>query len=195
MRKGDGRKKYNLNVMKKNNLKIVLLVIGIIGMCLSVVGTIVEGGSLAQKILFLIGASCLISTAIYNSQKMFIALQGVILVGAVLGFFQDISNEWKYVIMGGASVLAVGELIRKKYFNKDPWGIIGSAGLFCIALGFAINASQNPFIFNALLLSGGVFVAIYSAIGFFYYRVRISILWLILNVVFAVNPFIELINL
>lgn len=181
--------------MKKKYLKIVLLIIGIIGMCVSVVGTLVEGGSILQKVLFLIGASCLISTAIYNSQKMFIALQGVILVGAVLGFFKEIPVEWKYVIMGGASILAIGELIRKKYFNKDPWGIAGSAGLFCIALGFAINASENPFIFNLLLLSGGIFVALYSAIGFFYYRVRISMLWLILNVVFAINPFLELIKL
>ena len=164
-------------------------------MVLSVIGTFVEGGSILQKVLFLIGASFLITTAFYNKQKMFVALQAVILVGAVLGFFPAVHTGVKFWLMASSAVVAVAYLVSGKYFKTDPWGIAGSLGLFCIALGFAMNAEQSPSLFYALLLGGGLFVALYSGVQFFYYRVRISMLWLILNVVFAINPLFYLLGI
>ena len=92
--------------LKKGSIQNIILGIGILGMVLSVIGTLVEGGSLEQKILFLVGASFLITTAFWNRQKMFVALQAVILVGAVLGFFPGVLAGIKFLIMASSAVVA-----------------------------------------------------------------------------------------
>lgn len=174
--------------MQKEVGKKIFLGIGIVGMTVSVIGTFLPDGDLLQKIFFLIGACSLVSTAIFNKQTMFIALQAVIIVGAILGFFSKVSVEWKYLIMGISALIPIVYLLSIRYFKKDLSGIIGGGGLICIALGFAVSADAAPMLFYSLLAAGGFFVAVYSAIGFFHYKVRISVLWLILNVVFIVNP-------
>lgn len=174
--------------MKKILLSNSALAVGILGMSASVAGTFAVGGSLLQKCLFLGGACGLLFSAVVNRQTMFVALQGVILTGAILGFFGTVPVEWKYGIMAVPVVCAFAYLIWVKYFQKDLWGILGSLGLIFIALGFAINVVDYPWLFNLFLALGGLTVAIYSGIGFFYYRIRITVLWLILNVVFSVKP-------
>lgn len=163
-------------------------------MILAVIGVFCEGGSLLQKVLFLVGGAILLFTALMNRQKMLITLQFVIVIGAILGFFSLIPTEWKYLIMLLPTIFGVGYLFKIGYFKKDPFGLIGSAGLFCIALGFAVSAVESPVLFNILLGGGGILVAVYSGIEFFHYKVRISLLWVILNVVFAINPLIFLIS-
>lgn len=174
--------------MKKTKVTQASLIIGIIAMLLLILGTITEGGSLLQKILFVIGAPVLGITAYLNKQKMFAVLQSLITVGALLAFFSNILSELKYVIMFGAATLGIGYLVKTKHYSKDPFGILGSLGLAFIAIGFATNPVQFPRIFGFLLGAGGISVAIYSAISFFHYKIRISIIWLILNVIFSINP-------
>lgn len=181
--------------MNKKTLYWLAIIIGFVGMSLVLCGVFLEGGSLVQKILFLAGAVLLFSSALLNKLKMYIALQLMIIIGAILGFFVSVPILWKYLIMVVPSIVAVGYLVKIKHFKEDPWGVLGSAGLLSLAVGFATDAVSSPVLFNSLLAFGGVAIAIYSAIGFFYYKFRMSILWLILNAVFAVSPILYLISL
>ncbi len=166
------------------------LIIGIIAMVLLVVGTVLEGGSLLQKLLFVIGAPALGFTAYLNKQKMFITLQTVVTIGAILAFFGNLPAILRYVVMVGSGVFGIGYLIKTDYFKEDVWWPLGGLGLLSIAVGFATNTAAYPILFNSLLGAGGVLVALYSAIGFFYFKVRIAAIWLVLNIVFSINPLI-----
>lgn len=177
--------------MKISCLKNLALVIGIISMLFSLSGSLIENGVFLQQTLFLIGASGLLATAIMNKQKMYIALQGVIIPGALIGFF-EIPADYKYLILAFPVFIAFAYLLYIKYFKSDIWGFVGSLGLIAIALGFAVNSGSHPFLFNLSLFLGGLFVAIYSAIGFFHYKIRITMLWLVLNVLFVIKPAIYL---
>lgn len=183
-----------LGLMKEKTIRRIALGIGIIAMILLVLGTISESGSLLQKIFFIIGAPVLGLTAYLNRQKMFVALQSVAAIGAVLAFFPAVIPELKYAIMIGISIIALCYLIKTNHYKKDPWGILGSLGLILIAIGFATNPLELPRLFGFLLGVGGIFVAIYSAIGFFYYKIRIAIIWFILNIIFSINPMLLLIS-
>lgn len=166
------------------------LAIGMAAMVLLVIGTtgIVETGSLLQKIIFVIGAPILGFTAHLNRQKMFAVLQIVVAIGAVLAFFDWLPSVLKYAIMIGSGLVGVGHLLKINYSKEDLWWPLGGLGLLSIAAGFATNPVASPLLFNLLLASGGLLVALYSAIGFFHLKVRIAAIWLVLNVIFGVNP-------
>ncbi len=164
------------------------LAIGMAAMVLLVIGTAVEPGSLLQKIIFVIGAPVLGFTAHLNGQKMFAVLQVVVAIGAVLAFFDWLPSVLKYVIMIGSGLAGVGHLLKINYSKEDLWWPLGGLGLFSIAAGFATSPVASPLLFNFLLGAGGLLVALYSAIGFFHLKVRIAAIWLVLNVIFSVNP-------
>lgn len=170
-------------ILEKWSLKI-----GICAMILVVLGTLVEGGSLIQKLLFVIGAPVLGFTAYLNKQKMFTTLQAVVTIGAVLAFFGGVPAILKYVIMAGSALFGVGYLIKTNYSKKDVFWPLGGIGLLSIAFGLATNAMAYPVLFNSLLMAGGILIAIYSAIGFFHLKIKIAAIWLVLNIIFATNP-------
>jgi len=157
-------------------------------MLLLVAGTLAEGGSLLQKILFLIGAPALGITAYVDKQKMFTVLQAVATLGAVLAFFPSVSEAARYCLMGAVAIVGLAYLVRRGYFSSDRWGWLGSAGLILIAMGFATDPVSSPLLFGIFLGVGGLAVAAYSAISFFHYKVRIAVMWLVLNVIFSINP-------
>ena len=148
-----------------NSLKKHSLAIGTGAMILIIMGTVVEGGSLLQKLLFVIGALILGFVAYLDKQKMLLTLEIIVIIGVVY-------------------------LIRIKFSKEDVWWPIGGAGLLFLAVGLATDAVSSPILFNSLLGIGGILIAIYSAIGFFYLRVKIAIIWLILNLIFVINPLI-----
>ena len=172
--------------MKTQRINHSSLLIGIIAMILLVAGTIAESGSLLQKILFVVGAPVLGITAYLSKQKMFAILQAVATIGAALAFLM-VMPELRYAIMLGAAAIGIGYLIKSNHYEKDKWGILGTIGLVLIAIGFATNPLQYPRLFGFLLGFGGMLIAVYSAIGFFHYKIRISLIWLILNVMFSIN--------
>ncbi len=175
--------------MKKQTISFF---IGLIGMILLVVGTFLTPGELLQKILFFSGTFLMTITAFTDRHKMYSTLEVVIIIGTVLAFFSGIGTELRYWIMGVPAVLAVIYLIKVKYFQKDTWGILASIALLCVALGFATDPGDLPILFHGLLAAGAVMLTIYSLIQFFYYKVRIALLFMILNAVFSINPLIEL---
>lgn len=172
----------------------ITLYVGVVAMIALVIATFLEGGSLIQKIIFLAGAVFLTATAYFNKQQMFIALQSMLVVGSALAFFPTLTSLTKYLIMGVIALISIGYLIKIKHYKKDPWGILGSLGLALLAIGFATDAVTYPQLFYSFLGFGGLAVAIYSGIGFFYYKIKITIIWMILNIVFSINPLYLLIT-
>lgn len=170
------------------------LIIGIIAMVLLVIATLLEGGSDTQKILFLIGVPTLGITAYMDKQKMFTVLQSVVTIGAILAFFPTVSEEIKYVILLGGALLGIVYLFKLKYYKEDKFGWIGTVGLLSIAAGLATNAILHPIWFNFFLGAGGSIVAVYSTLNFFRYKVKIALIWIVLNVLFAINPILNLLK-
>ncbi|MFC2175041.1 hypothetical protein ACFLQ2_04220 [archaeon] len=170
------------------------LVVGIIAMVLLVAGTVSEGGSVIQKVLFVIGAPALGVTAYANKQKMFTALQSVATVGAVLAFFPVVPGVLRYVTLVGAGLLGVAYLFKTGYYKEDKFGWIGTIGLLCIAAGFATNATLHLLWFSLFLGVGGLVVAAYSALNFFHYKIKIALIWVVLNVLFSVGPILNLVK-
>lgn len=171
------------------------LVIGIIAMILIVIATLLEGGSDIQKILFVIGVPVLGIIAYINKQKMFTVLQSVGTIGAMLAFFPTIPEVVRYVILIGAGLLGVAYLFKSKYYKKDKFGWLGTIGLLSIAAGLATSATLYPMWFSAFLGVGGLTVAIYSTLNFFHYKVKIAIIWIVLNILFSANPILNLIKM
>lgn len=172
----------DLSLFKKYSFHI-----SIIAMILLVIGTFIQGG-MAQKILFVVGAPILAFTAYLNGQKTLMTLQTVITLGAILAFFKNLPPIVRYSIMVGSSVAGIAYLIKINYYEKDKWWPMAGLGLIGIALGFATNAAAYPVLFNSLIGIGGILVAVYSAIGFFVLEDKIAVIWLILNIIFSINP-------
>jgi|SRR3989339_1002339 len=164
-----------------------VLFVGVMAMLGLVAGTFLQGGSLAQKLCFLIGAAVLTGIAYINKQKMYVMLEIVISISATIAFW-DVSELWKYIIFVGAGIIGVWYLIQIKFAKEDKYWPIGGLGLLLIAAGLATSAAMHPMLFNAFLGLGGIFISIYSAVGLFYYKVKIAALWLILNIFFSLNP-------
>ena len=171
-----------------SRLKKHSLTISIGAMILIILGTLVEGGSLFQKLLFVIGAPFLGFAAYLNKQKMFTSLQIVVTIGAILAFCSFLLPLSKYIILVGAGIISIGYLVKTKFSREDPFWTIGGTGLLGLAFGLATDAVCFPILFNSLLVIGGVLIAVYSAIGFFWLKVKISLIFLILNVIFIINP-------
>lgn len=174
--------------VRTDSLRKHSLAIGMAAMVFLVIGTAVEPGSLLQKIIFVIGAPVLGFTAHLNGQKMFAVLQVVVAIGAVLAFFDWLPPVLKYAIMIGSGLAGVGHLLKINYSKEDMWWPLGGLGFLSIAAGFATSPVASPLLFNFLLGAGGLLVALYSAIGFFHLKVRIAAIWLVLNVIFSINP-------
>jgi hypothetical protein len=168
------------------NKKLVLL-IGIIAMILLIVGTFVSGGSLLQKVLFVIGASVLGVVAHLNKQRMFTVLQAVATIGTILAFI-SFGTELKYMIMIASAIIGAGYLAKMGNYSEDKWSILGSLGLILFAIGLATNPLQLPTVWSLAFILGGILVATYSAIGFFKNKVKIAAIWLILNLLLTINP-------
>ncbi len=166
------------------------LLLGIGAMFLLIAGTVVIQGTTLQKVLFLIGAPLLGVTAWSEDQKMLMFLQAVITISAVIAFFPDLALEVKFMGLFVPSVLGVIYLVKVDYIEKDSYWPVGAFGLLLIAAGLSV-AGVFPFYFNLLLAIGGISVALYAFLGYYFLKVKIQLMWLILNVLFAVNPLIR----
>jgi len=181
--------------MNKNLLLKISFYVGIFGMVSTVSGTFVMGGSLLQKVLFLIGASILTATAFISKHKMYSALEVIVVIGTVLAFFSSVSTYLRYVIMLLPAIFAIVYLLKVKYFHGDKFGIVGGIGLVLLACGFATDALLMPVVFYSLLFVSALFLALYSLLQIVFYRTKIAWLWMILNIVFAFGPAINLIKM
>jgi hypothetical protein len=173
--------------------KIILLA-GLTAMTLLIIGTFIEGGSLLQKFLFVIGASALGLVAYFNKQRMLTVLQAVATIGAILAF-TGLMPAFRYGLMLGSAIIGVIYLVKKHNYKEDPWSAIASLGLILFAIGLATNPLQSPIVWSLAFIFGGLLVAIYSAIGFFKNKIKIAAIWLILNLLLTVNPTLLLLKI
>ena len=168
-------------------LKKHSLAIGLTAMVLAVLATLVEPGSLLQKTLFLVAVPTLGLAAFLDGHKLFFVLQGITTVSAVMAFF-TVPDSAKFFLLGFGVIVGFAFLWREKYFKSDPYWVVGGLGLLGLASGLAMNAVTQPLLFYSFLGLGGLLIAVYSGIQFFYLKVRIAGIWLVLNVLFSLNP-------
>ena len=168
-------------------LKKHSLAIGLTAMLVAVAATLAEPGSLFQKVLFLFAVPVLGLAAFLGGHKLFFVLQAVMTISAVLAFF-PVPDSAKLSLLGAGTVLGFGFLYREGYLESDPYWLIGALGLLGLALGLAMDAVTQSLLFYSLLGIGGLLIAVYSGIQFFYLKVRIAGIWLALNLLFSLNP-------
>ncbi len=122
------------------------------------------------------GASALTVIAVINRHWTFVALEVVLFIGLFLGELKG-RQRLKFFVPLASGVVA---LIVLYYFGQlntlDSW--IGAAGLFVLALGFAV---KHPMIY----FLGSVLLLVYSVFGIIA-GVWIAGFWAVLNAVFAV---------
>jgi len=181
--------------MNKNLLLKISFYIGIFGMISAVAGSLVEGGSLLQKVLFLVGGTTMTITAFVSKHKMYSALEVIVVIGTLLAFFSSLSTYSRYAIMLLPAIFAIVYLLKVKYFHGDKFGIVGGIGLVLLACGFATDALFMPVVFYSLLFVSALFLALYSLLQIVFYRTKIAWLWMILNIVFAFGPAMNLIKM
>jgi len=162
---------------------------------LLIAGTFSVAGSLLQKALFAVGAPLLGVTAYVDKQKMFTALQAVATIGAWMSFFPALPGVAKYAILLSAGIIGIAYLVKGKYYKTDRFGWLGTIGLLCFAAGFATSAAFHTLAFSLLFIAGGTTLAIYSTLNFISYKVRIALIWVVLNALLVLNPLLSLLGL
>ncbi len=168
----------------------VLLYIAIAAMLVLIYAiSFVSFGSILQKTLLVAGAFVLFVVATLGNQKVLQALQLVIVAGALLGFLQ-LQPIYSLAVMLIVAVLMVAYLFSIEHYKKEPVGAIGSFGFVLLAIGLAFNTGSNPLITGAALGFGALAIAVYSSASFFLYRIRLQIVWVALNIVFAISPLV-----
>jgi len=163
------------------------LYIGVIAMAILLIGVSSQPASLMQRSLFLIGALMLTLTAYMGRNWMLFVLQIVISLGSLFAFI-GIDDMIKYVVLLGASIIGLSYLRSTNRYEADIWGAVSSAGLFLVAAGFATDAGSHPLLFGLFLGAGSLLVALYSFVDYFYKKHDAAAIWMILNIVFAINP-------
>ncbi|VVC03278.1 Uncharacterised protein [Candidatus Bilamarchaeum dharawalense] len=183
-------------IPKKSSQKYssIIFYVGLVAMGILIAGVLSEPASLLQKILFFLGALGLTVVAHGNKQLMLFVLQIIICLGSILAFL-DIGDMVKYAILLGAGIFVIGHVVMTKKYKKDRWGPICIVGLMLIAAGMATNAATYPLYFGLFLAMGSILVAFYSFMDYVYNKDKIAIIWLILNLIFAINPILLVISI
>jgi len=174
----------------KTQPKKYSLVISLIWLCSTITGMILTTGSITQQILFFLGAVLLTISAFLSKQQMFFAMQIVASTGALLWLISIIPNLRIYIYMGLTTIGAITYILKNWFHKTDKFYIIGIISLSLLALWFATDPGVNILLFNILLASGGLFIAIYSSLEFFILKSRIAIIFMILNILFIIKPII-----
>ena len=152
------------------------IILGIVGLGLFIVGTLMPGNP-AQKYYFLLGAVLLTISSFLEKNVFFTVLEGIVVVDALMTFC-----ALKPLVTAGITfVIIIATIIyfAKRGDFKERYLIVGTIGLVFLGLGVGL---LNPIAYTI----GGFFLVIYSLFsilkGF-----QIAILFLILNLIFTVT--------
>ncbi|MCP4179129.1 MAG: hypothetical protein GY756_15320 [bacterium] len=155
---------------------IVNIIIGIIGLALFIIGTLMPG-TYEQKYYFLYGAILLTISSFLEKNTFFTVLETIIVLDAILSFLGlsaiTISIITFIIIIITIICFAVKGQFKEKYL------IAGTIGLIFLGLGVGIN---NPVFYTI----GGFFIAIYSLLSIFK-GFQIAYLFLVLNIIFTIT--------
>lgn len=158
------------------------LIFASLGLLISSYGVLLSSSDM-QKKLFFVGAVFLISSSIVERHRLYIWLQAVVIVGT-LSAFLPIQNRMKFLFPVSAGVLYL--VVNRKFLLKRNSELLGAVGVILLSTGFAIS---HP----AVYLSGALVISAYS-FGEFRRGVKIALLWLILNLIFAASSIYALFN-
>jgi len=164
---------------------------GIVGMIVALYPVMMPLSDFIRQCFFTGGAAILLITAILSKQRVFIILQVILLISSVLGFLSFIPMAFIYMIMSLVLGIAIGNLFTDRYFHEDHWAFLGLFGFTALAIAFSGIVSSD-FLFNLMLAAGGIFISVYALIRFLGHKVWIASIWLILNIVFCINPILLL---
>jgi len=155
---------------------IVNILIGIVGLLIFIVGTLMPG-SPYQKDFFLVGGIFLSLSSYLEKNAFFTVLEGIIVIDAILTYF-PISNTVITIITALMVILTIVIFAVKGSF-KDKSLLVGTLGLIFLALGVGL---LNPICYTV----GGFVIVIYSICGIMN-GLQIAWLFLILNAIFTVT--------
>lgn len=166
--------------MNKNWKTAFFLIIGSVGAGITLCGLT----QASAHLFYVIGASCLLATAIYFKLTYFIALQLILIAGhgAVLLGIGPISQVVLPILLCLqflAYYLLSGQL-------NNIFRLIGIAGIALLSIAFSY---ENQWVF----FSGGLAIAIFSFYQVYHGR-QVALLWAILNMIFMVISAIKIIN-
>lgn len=163
------------------------------GMLLGIAGTVTPQGTVLQRSLFLASASILGVTAYRSGQTMLTILQIVVSISAILAFIPFITVLKRLLLVLGPAIIATAYLIRIEHREADPYWPVGAAGLLLLAGGLSLSGTA-PLMFNLLLAIGAAIIAVYAAIQYIVDDVSIQLIWVLLNVVFMINPLLNVLS-
>ncbi|HBM16450.1 MAG TPA: hypothetical protein DD381_08955 [Lentisphaeria bacterium] len=155
---------------------IVNILIGIAGLLVFIVGTLMPGSPI-QKECFLIGGILLCFSSFLEKNAFFTVLEGIIVIDAVLTYF-PLSNMVIAIVTAILVVVTIIVFAIKGSFN-DKSLLVGTLGLIFLALGVGL---LNPIYYTI----GGLVIVIYSIFGILN-GLQIAWLFLILNAIFTVT--------
>ena len=186
-----GVSKYLMNKKSKNKDDL-LFYIGIFALLLLIyVISFISFGSILQRLLILFGAFLLFVVATFGKQKVLQALELVVAIGSIVSFL-SLTALYALALMLFVAIIMVIYLYSISHYRKEPIGLMGSFGFVLLALGLAVNNGANTLIASSALGFGALTIAIYSGGAFLLYKNRIQLIFVVLNIAFAINPFILL---
>ncbi len=170
-----------MSIAKNLNAVKVSRCIGLAGMFITILG-VIQTDLWLQKSCFLTGAILLCITAHIERHRLFFWLEVVIVIGTLMAFTNTSdATKASIPIIFGAIIFLM--LYKQKAFTPAyQW--LGGIGLLMLAVGFAI---VHPLVY----LAGGIILTLYSWKDY-QKGASIALIWLILNLVFSVLAFINL---
>lgn len=167
-----------------------MFLVAILGMLLLIFGiSFLVMDSLVQKLVFLAGAAMLLAAVAESRQMVLVAAEITVMVGIVLSLFlSDITII--SIIMGIAIVMLIYYLYRIHYFSQENVAVIGTLSFVLLAIGYSVNTGSAPLLNSFAFGFGAILAVIYSSLVFVFKRIRVQLVWVVLNAAFAVTPLI-----
>ncbi len=142
-------------------------------------------GSTPQRLIFAAGSVVLFFVAYYHKQRVLAAVGLVVLIGTLITFLNNFATSLYLALMMSVSVVIFLYLVSIGHYRREPFGIVGTIGFFILAFGYAVNGHGTVRLVSFLFGSGSLLIAVYSSIAFIKYKAKIQIIWIVLNLAFA----------
>ncbi len=155
---------------------LVNILIGIIGLLIFIVGTLMPGAA-CQKYLFFAGAILLTLSSYLEKNIFFTVLEAIVSIDAILTFL-NLPVLTITIITFIIVIITVIYFAIKGAF-KERYLIIGTVGLLFLAIGVG---TLNPIAYTL----GGLFLVIYAYYSF-KKGYQIALLFIILNAIFTIT--------
>ena len=181
--------------MQNRIVSNISFIIGIFAMLLLIYAiSFLSLGSMLQRLLLFAGALMLLAVAYAHKQRVLIAVELVVVTGGIVSLL-PISLAVVLITMTTVSLILIGYLFKVGHYKKEPIGIFGTLGFLMLAFGYAMNFGANTLYAAVGLGLGAVLLMLYSTMHYYLYKVRVQIIWAVLNAAFAISPLLFLLSI